>query len=188
MWVFGYGSLVWKPDFRYLNRHEGHIKGFIRRFWQSSEDHRGIPGQPGRVVTLISTGNLTNCVYGAAYEIANEDEVSVRHVLDVREKDGYTIIETNFYPNDSNVKSLNCFTYVAQTENPFWAGDAPLNEIAEQIARAHGPSGSNREYLFQLANAMRRISDVPDEHLYQLDQLVKEILINDEAKTEKNLV
>lgn len=86
------------------------------------------------------------------------------------------------------MKSLNCFTYVAHTENPFWAGDAPLNEIAEQIARAHGPSGSNREYLFQLANAMRRISDVPDEHLYQLDQLVKEILINDEAKTEKNLV
>lgn len=100
----------------------------------------------------------------------------------MREKDGYTITETVFYPNDSERSTLNCYTYVAHTENPFWAGDAPLHQIAQQIARAHGPSGSNREYLFELANAMRRISPVPDEHLDQLDQLVKDILTKDDAE------
>jgi glutathione-specific gamma-glutamylcyclotransferase len=115
-------------------------------------------------------------VYGAAYEISNEDEASVRHVLDVREKDGYTIIETTFYPNGPANPQRACYTYMAQPDNPFWGGDAPVDRIAEQIARARGPSGPNREYLFQLADAIRTITTDNDEHLFQLDQLVKEIL------------
>ena len=122
-------------------------------------------------------------MYGAAYEISNEDEASVRHVLDVREKDGYTIIETTFYPNGLENPLNSCYTYMAQPDNPFWGGDASVDRIAEQIARAHGPSGPNREYLFQLADAIRTITSDNDEHLFKLDQLVKEILAQEQHKT-----
>ncbi|KAI5955209.1 hypothetical protein KGF54_001770 [Candida jiufengensis] len=60
MYVIGYGSLIFKPPPHASFRISGHLINVIRRFWQSSIDHRGTPSNPGRVVTLITKEQLQN--------------------------------------------------------------------------------------------------------------------------------
>ena len=82
-WIFAYGSLIWRPDFAFVDRRRVHLPGFTRRFWQGSHDHRGTPDAPGRVVTLIQD-EQASC-HGMAYLINDE---AVFRALDHREKNG----------------------------------------------------------------------------------------------------
>lgn len=170
MWIFGYGSLMWKVDFPYKNKVVGYVKGYVRRFWQASEDHRGVPGSPGRVVTLIPANDPKECVWGVAYEISDDQEEKVLEHLDYREKDGYDKVEVAFHPYDTKLAPFNLTIYVAHQDNPFFLGPASAKEIARQIHSAEGPSGSNREYLLKLVEAMRTlVPHIKDQHLLDIE-------------------
>uniref|UniRef100_A0A131YVV1 glutathione-specific gamma-glutamylcyclotransferase n=1 Tax=Rhipicephalus appendiculatus TaxID=34631 RepID=A0A131YVV1_RHIAP len=170
-WVFGYGSLMWKADFPYSRKLVGYVKGYVRRFWQASEDHRGVPGKPGRVVTLVPSSDPNDCVWGVAYEIPEDEKDGVIGRLDFREKDGYDRVQVTFYPGKSEEKPFPLTIYVAQKENPFYLGPANAQDIARQIHGAEGPSGSNREYLLSLIECMRNIAPhIRDQHLMDIEQ------------------
>jgi len=163
-WVFGYGSLIYKIDFPYRRREVATIEGWKRRFWQGSHDHRGTPEAPGRVVTLLpSAGSVCR---GMAYEV----EHTVFEHLDHREKNGYQRHRVEIERIETG-DTVNGTLYVAGTDNPAFLGPADPDELVEHILRAHGPSGSNREYLLNLDQALREIGE-EDAHVADLAERV----------------
>ena len=165
-WVFGYGSLIYKVDFPYIQRVPASIAHWERRFWQGSHDHRGTPCSPGRVVTLISSPGAV--CRGVAYLVEHE----VFEHLDHREKNGYERHPVSI-TLDTTPQSVDGLVYVAAEDNHAYLGPAALEEVASHIARSRGPSGSNTEYVLQLAQALRQLND-HDPHVYALEALLTE--------------
>lgn len=164
IWLFGYGSLIWKADFPFLERRPAHIVGWTRRFWQGSHDHRGTPEAPGRVATLTESPGAI--CHGMAYRITRD----VLGPLDVREKNGYLRVVTPLHFDDSgHVESHEGLVYLASEDNAAFLGPASNAEIARQIAESHGPSGPNRDYLLNLADALREMGH-DDPHIFALER------------------
>lgn len=168
VWIFGYGSLVWRPDFPYVEARAATISGWTRRFWQGSTDHRGIPEAPGRVVTLVEEPG--SVCWGRAYLIAGESREEVIAHLDYREKGGYALrdVEIAFPEGAGAVPGL---IYIAGPGNPNWLGAAEIGHIARQVAGSVGPSGHNVEYVLELARALRDMG-ADDGHVFELAEMV----------------
>ena len=163
-WVFGYGSLIYKVDFPYLEREVAAIEGWERRFWQGSHDHRGTPEAPGRVVTLIPAPAAL--CKGVAYRVEHE----VFEHLDHREKNGYERHAVSISLT-SQQRRVGGILYVARADNHAYLGPASMPELAAHIAASSGPSGSNRDYVLALAAALRELNDA-DPHVLELEALL----------------
>lgn len=169
VWVFGYGSLIYKADFPYMQRRAASITGWSRRFWQGSHDHRGTPTAPGRVVTLIPDRGAV--CHGMAYLVSPD----VFAHLDYREKNGYLrrVIDIAF--EDGSDDMAEGVVYIAREDNGAFLGPASEAEIALQIAGATGPSGPNSDYLTHLAVALRELGQ-DDAHVFAIEQHLLELM------------
>lgn len=167
IWLFGYGSLIYKADFDYLERRPASIRDWVRRFWQGSHDHRGTPEAPGRVVTLVAEADAV-CV-GMAYLITPD---TLDH-LDVREKNGYLRFVTELCLDDG--RRIDGLVYIATEENAAFLGPAPERDIARHIAHSIGPSGHNRDYLLRLADALRDLH-ADDPHVFEIERELSKLM------------
>lgn len=168
-WIFGYGSLIFKPGFEFSERVVGRVRGYERRFWQASEDHRGRPERPGRVVTLVTSPD-GEC-WGVAYRVHEEQRDHVTRLLDEREKGGYALVPVPFLCRGPGRGPDQVQVYLGHEDNPQFVGPEDEETTAAIIRESEGPSGHNVEYLLRLAEALTEL-DVVDPHVLRLANLI----------------
>ncbi|KAK3937115.1 ChaC-like protein-domain-containing protein [Diplogelasinospora grovesii] len=182
-------SLIWKPPPHFDRRIPGWVTGYVRRFWQASQDHRGTPEAPGRVVTLIERAYWETLadhhdsspdgkVWGVAYRILADKVAEVKEHLDIREINGYTIHFTPFHPAPAStttalpIHPIKALVYIGTPENDQFIhnpADRDPQRLAAHIYHSIGPSGLNRDYLWNLETALNELSpESGDEHVTDL--------------------
>lgn len=169
-WLFAYGSLMARPALPWTQRVEATLPGYRRRFWQGSHDHRGVPGAPGRVLTLVPTNadkgeRGEGACEGLLYFLPPAAAKGALARLDYREKNGY--LRCTREVRDRFGVRRRALVYLATPGNPAWLGPAPRAELVAQLCTAQGPSGRNIDYLRALHRTLRQLR-ITDPHIETL--------------------
>jgi cation transport protein ChaC len=150
-WVFGYGSLMWRPGFAFQERHGATLHGRRRAFCIYSVHHRGTHERKGLVLGLAPGG----AVKGAAYRIEAAAWPATYAYLREREQPTETYVEARVSVRLAEGRRLEALTFLSDTRHPQWAGVLSLERQADLIAGARGLSGRNIDYLRDLVEHLR---------------------------------
>lgn len=161
-WVFGYGSLMWRPGFVYRDVMPALLHDYHRSFCVYSRYYRGTPERPGLVLGLAPGGSC----HGLAFRVASTDFAAARAYLDERELVSYAYVSA-YLPVETPDGSVSAYTFVADPTHPQYAGELDLDRAAEIIVGAQGTAGLNRDYLIETVRRLEK-EGFPDEQLYRL--------------------
>jgi len=162
-WVFGYGSLMWRPGFTFEERQPALLHGYHRDMCVRSIRYRGTPERPGLVLGLRQSGSCR----GIAYRVAAPAWRAVKAYLYEREMVTYAYRPRFGVVALDDGRRVNGYTFVADPNHPQYAGDLDLSERVALICQGVGPSGSSRDYL---ASTVAHLDDlgIGDSHLHRL--------------------
>ena len=175
LWVFGYGSLMWKPGFDFVERRLARLDGYSRRFGMWSWHYRGTREVPGLVLGLDwSPGE--SCT-GVAFRVDRDREREIRDYLQKRELISYAYFETLQSLTllaDGDVPETECqaLCYILDRTHPQYAGGLTPEEQAACIGRAKGQSGPNAEYLLSTCSHLEEMG-ISDAALQSLADRVR---------------
>ena len=170
LWVFGYGSLMWRPGFPFLDAHLAELDGFARSLCIYSLHHRGTRSRPGLVLGLDRGGS---CI-GMAYRVAARE--AGRTIAYLREREQVTgayreaRLPVLLLMHDGAQHEVLALTYVAERAHPQYAGRLSAEVQARIVAGACGVSGINLAYLARTIRHLRS-AGVNDEGLERVLRL-----------------
>lgn len=155
LYVFGYGSLLWRPGFAHAQAHPALLRGWHRRFCLWSHHYRGTPEVPGLVLGLDRGGACR----GMAFRVAGPEAPAVLRYLDERENpDGATVYHRRVLPVrllDSG-RAVRAVTYIANRSHESYCRPPP-ETAARHIAAGVGLTGANRDYLLNTLAQLRAL-------------------------------
>lgn len=150
-WIFGYGSLMWRPGFAFVERAWATHHGRRRAFCIYSVHHRGTPERPGLVLGLAPGGS----VRGVAYRIDEAAWPATYAYLLEREQPTETYVEARICLRLGDGRRVDALTFLSDRGHAQWAGDLSPEAQAALIAGAAGLSGRNIDYLRDLTVHLR---------------------------------
>lgn len=166
-WVFGYGSLMWRPDFPYLECRSALLRGWHRAFCVYSQHYRGTKEKPGLVLGLDRGGACR----GRAFLVAAEDGPAVADYLHGREMIS-GVYEPRWVQLETPEGRLRAATYLADRGHAQYAGKLDEATLVRFILQGHGKAGSNLEYI---ENTVRHLDElgIADGALHRLLRVVE---------------
>ena len=170
LWVFGYGSLIWRPGFEFAERVPAHILGMHRSLCIYSFDHRGTPERPGLVLGLDFGGACR----GIAYRVTAKKRAGTLKYLRDREQTTavYRELVRGIALDGKPERHVDALCYAVDRGHPQYAGRLTHDRQLQIVRQAHGRSGNNRDYVLETAKALDALGII-DHDLQVLAQRLK---------------
>ncbi|MGA8320215.1 MAG: gamma-glutamylcyclotransferase, partial [Xanthobacteraceae bacterium] len=155
LWVFGYGSLMWRPGFAYLERMPARMIGLHRSLCVFSFVHRGTPERPGLVLGLDRGGMCR----GVAYRVAAAAREETIDYLRGREQVTSVYVETvrQIELEDKAQRRVSALCYIVDRSHVQYAGRLTLAQSLHHVRQGHGKSGPNRDYVIETVRALEAL-------------------------------
>jgi cation transport protein ChaC len=152
LWVFGYGSLMWRPGFDYVERVQAKLIGLHRSLCVYSHVHRGTPERPGLVLGLDRGGACR----GIAFRVAAARREATIGYLREREQvtSVYLEVERNVTLEVHGAPRVRAVTYVVDRGHTQYAGRLTREEQLHIVRQGHGHSGANPDYVKNTVKAI----------------------------------
>jgi len=170
LWIFAYGSLMWRPGFEFLERRGARLIGAHRALCVYSFVHRGTPERPGLVLGLDRGGNCR----GIAYRVAAGRRKETIDYLRGREQVTLVYRETvrAVWLDDDPQQTVRALCYVVDRGHRQYAGKLSLEKQLHFVRQGHGRSGNNRDYVLDAVKEIDR-QGYRDDDLHLLAEQLK---------------
>jgi glutathione-specific gamma-glutamylcyclotransferase len=155
LWVFAYGSLMWRPDFPFVQRVEARLVGAHRALCVYSFVHRGTPERPGLVLGLDRGGACR----GIAYRVGAAQRFHTISYLRKREQVTSVYRETMrpIWLQRESDRRVPALCYIVDRGHAQYAGKLSLEQQLHHVRQGHGVSGANRDYVMATVAALEAL-------------------------------